>query len=159
MRPHARLLVIACAGLAALILAGPVGATEPPTCELDVEPREAPVGSTFQLIGAGYSPTQVVLQQEGGEPVTIELEVTDDPFSIPVGSGPGDEGMWTATVAVEGTSCSASVTFRVTLHDTAVGDHVAVGGTSEPLGAGLYLAVIVTGLAGGLMLGRRFRTA
>lgn len=159
MRPHARLFVVACAGLAVLIFAGPAGATEPPTCELDVEPREAPVGSTFQLIGEGYSPTEVVLQHEGGEPVTIELDVTDDPFSIPVGSGPGDEGLWTATVAVTGTSCSASVTFRVTLHDTAVADRMAAGGTSEPLPASLYLAVIATGLAGGLMLGRRFRTA
>lgn len=86
-------------------------------------------------------------------------EVTDDPFSIPIGSGPGDEGLWTATVAVEGTSCSASVTFHVTLLDTAIGDALTAvdGGGRVP--AVLYLAVLFGGLAGGVLLGRRFRPA
>lgn len=159
--PGSRCALLSLAALGLLSVAGPASAAEPVTCEVAVEPSTAPVGTTFVLTGSGYTPTQLVLQNGDGEPLTVDLDLGDqDPFSIPVGSGPGDEGRWTATVSIPDTPCSASVSFRVTLHDTAVGDELlsptAQGGQVALV---LYLLVMCGGFFGGVLLARRLGPA
>jgi hypothetical protein len=144
--------------LGLLFVAGAATVAAQEECTLTVEPRRAQAGSEFTLSGAGYTPDTLVLQRDDGEPVTIELDLNDaDPFEIPIGSRSGDEGLWTATVSVTDTECSATTRFRVTLRDTAAADHVttAAGGIS-PL---VYLAVILGGFGIGTLAGRRLRLA
>lgn len=152
MRVLARLAAAVCLGTigAAAIAATALGNEH---CELEVEPASGPAGTEFVLSGTGYSPTEMLLRKDGGEPTTIPLELPDGSFQIPVASDPGDEGRWTATVNDPAADCSVSVEFLVTLHDTAAAANDAAGG-----GAGLpplvYLLVIATGVAAGVRIAR-----
>jgi hypothetical protein len=162
MRHRGLLFVVLLVGVFGLLLAaGPAAAAEPSACVVEVEPRAAQIGTEFTLTGSGFTPTQLILQKEDGEPVTIDLDLGDqDPFAIPVGSGPGDEGLWRATVVVAETSCSASATFRVTLLDTATLDAPAGSPSSSgQLPLVLYLVVMAAGFGGGVVLARRTRPA
>jgi hypothetical protein len=128
-------------------------------CEVSVEPRVAESGTVFTLRGAGYTPTILTLQKSDGRETAVELDLDGaDPFEIPIGSSVGDEGRWRATVAVAGTDCSATVTFRVTLLDTSTLSEVAVGrsGGLPPLA---FVLAAVLAFTGGTLIGRRLRLA
>ncbi len=159
-RPH-RLAWLALTALgAALLLAGAatsVLAAGPPGCEVRVEPKIGEAGTEFILSGAGYTPTLLTLHKNNGRQTAVELDLDGaDPFEIPIGSRPGDEGLWTATVSVEAGECTATVTFRVTLLDTATGDAIRRG-SGLPLG--LYVLVGLLGFGGGTLIARRVRLA
>jgi pimeloyl-ACP methyl ester carboxylesterase len=121
-------------------------------CQLTVEPKTAVAGTTFQVHGSGYTPTQLILQREGGQPVTIPLDLKGaDPFDFPIGSRIGDEGTWHATAALPGT-CSPSIVFTATLQPTDVASDVVATMTIQQDGhlpLGIYLLVIVVGFSGG----------
>ena len=136
------------------------GAAAQVECTLTVEPEVAVAGSEFQLHGEGYTPTQLVLQKDGAEAVTIDLDLAgQDPFEIPVGSSIGDEGVWQATAELPGT-CSPSVTFTVTLQDTdAMSDVLEPSTTEGRLPVAIYLLIIAVGLGGGVLAGARLRLA
>src|SRR4029078_9921783 len=89
---------------AALYLPAFVGAVAAQgNCQLTVDPQQATAGTTFQLHGSGFTPTQLILQREGGQAVTIDLDLKGQhPFSIPIGSRKGDEGAWHATASLPG---------------------------------------------------------
>jgi hypothetical protein len=127
-------------------------------CEVLVEPRVAQAGTVFTLRGEGYTPTTLTLQKNDGRETAVELELDGaDPFEIPIGSNVGDEGRWRATVAVAGTDCSATVSFRVTLLDTStLSDAAARGGGLPPLA---FVLAAVLGFTGGTLIGRRLRLA
>jgi hypothetical protein len=134
-------------------------------CDLTVEPATAVAGTTFQLKGTGFTPTQLILQRDGGQAVTIDLDLKgQDPFSIPIGSRKGDEGAWHATAALPGT-CSPSVVFNATLENTdAVSDAVAAltgsnSGGQGHLPIGIYVLVIVVGFTGGAFVAWKLRLA
>jgi hypothetical protein len=147
-------------GMTIAALAQPVVAQS--TCQLSVEPKAAVAGTTFQLHGSGFSPTQLIVRKDGDEATTIDLDLKGaDPFDIPIGSKQGDEGTWHATVTLPGT-CSASITFSVTLQPTdTVSD--AVGALTREqdghLPLGVYLLVIATGLVGGVVAASKLRLA
>jgi hypothetical protein len=153
----ATLIVKLVLGLFFLVGVSSVAAAE---CALSVEPRAAQAGSEFMLTGSGYTPDKLVLQRGNNDPVEIELDLGDaDPFEIPIGSRPGDEGLWRATVSVEGTDCEASATFRVTLKNTDMIDDLM----ASPAGGGIppiaYLLVIVGGFGVGAFAARRWHVA
>jgi hypothetical protein len=122
-------------------------------CQLSVEPTVAVAGTTFQVRGSGFTPTQLILQRDGGAAATIDLDLKGaDPFEFPIGSKRGDEGTWHATAALPGT-CSPSVVFTATLEPTdTVSDAVAALTLEQDghLPLGIYLLVIVVGLVGGI---------
>lgn len=121
-------------------------------CQLSVDPTMAVAGATFKIHGSGFTPAQLILQREGGQPNTIDLDLKGaDPFDIPIGSNKGDEGVWHATASLPGT-CSPSVVFTVTLQQTdTVTDAVALLTTqqNEHLPIGIYILVIAVGFSGG----------
>ena len=129
-------------------------------CTLAVEPKTAVAGSEFHLLGSGFTPTELVLQKDGGQPVTIDLDLGDqDPFDIPIGSRKGDEGTWMATAALPGT-CSATVEFTATLENTDTIDDLLASTTAQgrvPLG--LVMLVIAFGVGGGMLAAWRLRLA
>src|SRR5215210_8444835 len=85
-------------------------------CSVHVNPRVAVGGSVFVFSGSGYSPTQLILQEDGGDPINHDLSVSDaDPWEVTVRSRVGDEGTWTATFKDTSEPCVASTEFRVTL--------------------------------------------
>jgi hypothetical protein len=132
----------------------PVSAAEG-DCQLSVEPAFAPAGSQFQLSGSGYTPTQLTLQKEGDDAVTIDLELGDaDPFELPIASRTGQEGRWTATATLPGV-CSPSVTFTVTLASTDAIDDLLSTSTSRRLPLAIVGLIIAVGLSGGVLIGRR----
>ncbi len=138
------------------LAAAPVAAAEPPSCSVRVDPASGPAGSEFILSGAGYTPTHVTLQKNGGRQTTVELDLGGaDPFEIPIGSRSGDEGLWNATVFVDGTGCRATVPFRVTLLSTDVSAGIADPSRDDRLPLALYLLVVGMGFAGGMLLSRR----
>lgn len=127
-------------------------------CELTIEPETAKAGTVFHLRGNGFTPTQLILQKNGNEAVTSDLELgSQDPFEIPIGSKIGDEGEWSATADLPGT-CSPSVTFTVTLENTdAPYDALA---RPEPTGRVplmLVALIIVGGFGGGVVVARRMK--
>lgn len=128
-------------------------------CQLTVEPAVATAGSEFHLHGSGFTPTQLILQKEGGQPVTIDLDLgTQDPFEIPIGSHKGDEGKWTATAALPGV-CAPSVVFTATLESTdAIGDLLAPTSTGH-LPLILVALMIVAGFGGGAVVAWQLRRA
>jgi hypothetical protein len=143
-------LILAMAALAALAA---VAYGQQHECTLSVEPPVGQIGTEFQLTGEGYRPLSVVLQKDGADPVTIELDLPDDgAFAIPIASGPGDEGRWTATASDPAAGCEAAVTFRVTLLDTATGDVLPGATAALPLVG--YLLVMLAGVIGGAVLAR-----
>jgi hypothetical protein len=157
--------VVLSAGLFLTAFAGSVAAQG--NCQLTVDPQQATAGTTFMLHGSGFTPSQLILQREGGQAVTIDLDLKgQDPFSIPIGSRKGDEGAWHATASLPGT-CSPSVVFNATLENTdAVSDAVATltGSGSGPSGQGhlplgIYILVIVVGFTGGAVVAWKLRLA
>jgi hypothetical protein len=144
-----------------IVSAGPALATEPSQCELAVEPQSGPAGTQFTLSGEGYTPTHLTLRKDSGRETTVELDLGDaEPFEIPIGSQPGDEGLWTATAYIPGTDCSATTTFRVMLLDTAT---LASMSSTPADGGGLpltvYLLIGLLGFGGGTLIARRVRIA
>jgi hypothetical protein len=129
-------------------------------CTLTVEPDTATAGTVFHLHGSGFTPTQLILQKEGGQPVTSDLDLgTQDPFEIPIGSRTGDEGKWTATAVLAGT-CSPSVMFTVTLESTdAISDLLAAPTATGHLPLGLVVLVIAAGFGGGAVVAWRLKRA
>jgi hypothetical protein len=127
-------------------------------CQLTIDPEVATAGSEFHLHGSGFTPTQLILQKEGEDPVTIDLDLgTADPFDIPIGSRKGDEGNWTATAALPGT-CSPSVTFIATLESTdAISDLLAAPKTNDHLPLMVVLLTIVAGFGAGAVVALRLR--
>lgn len=124
-------------------------------CKLTVDPQVATAGSQFHLHGSGFTPTQLILQKAGGQPVTVDLDLGGaDPFDIPVGSRQGDEGEWTATAALPGT-CSPSVVFTATLQSTDVVDDLLAPTAGGHFSLMLVLLVGVAGFAGGAVAARR----
>jgi hypothetical protein len=144
--------------LLGLLMAGSVATVAgQEDCLLTVEPSEAPAGSQFVLSGAGYTPDRLTLQRESTDPVSFELGLGGgDSFEIPIGSKPGDEGVWRATVAVDETGCEGTATFRVTLQPTDMMDDLlaASGGGLPPF---VYLLVVVGGFAAGTLVARYAR--
>lgn len=127
-------------------------------CTLTATPAIAAAGTEFTLRGSGFTPADLTLQKEGGQPVTIELDLgDDDPFEIPIGSNTGDEGVWHATAV--GDECSAETSFTVTLQNTDAIDDLLGSVGSAPLPTALALGVILVGFAAGMLLGRRTRRA
>lgn len=154
----ATLIVKLVLGLLFVVGATTVAAQE--DCTLSVNPAAAQAGSEFVLTGSGYTPDVLSLQRGSSDPVTIELDLDDaDPFEIPIGSRPGDEGVWTATVSVSGSDCEASAEFRVTLKNTDMIDDLV----ASPAGGGIppivYLAVILGGFGVGAFAARQLRLA
>lgn len=139
------------------VFAGSALAAEGGTCDVEVNPRVAASGSAFIFSGSGFAPTELKLHKEGGEPISHDLNVDDgDLWEFTVRSRPGDEGSWTATLSDPTVNCTATVEFRVTLINTDLIDDVA-GSVSSPAPVLLYLAVIVFGFGGGVLIGRRVR--
>ena len=138
--------------------AGSSLAADPGTCQVHVNPRAAAAGSVFVFSGEGFVPTQLTLQREGGQPIEHDLNVGDaDPWEITVRSRAGDEGTWTASFTDPAQDCTATVEFRVTLSNTDLIGDIAAATTSSSAPVFLYLAVIVFGFGGGVMIGRRVR--
>lgn len=152
--------LLAAAGAALWMLAVFVGsaiAAEPGTCDVHVSPRAAAAGSVFIFNGSGFMPTELTLQKEGGEPISHDLNVNEgDPWEVTVRSRAGDEGTWSASFFDTDANCTAAVEFRVTLSNTDLIDDIAASVTS-PAPMLLYLAVIVFGFGGGVLIGRRVR--
>ena len=124
-------------------------------CQLSVDPQTATAGSEFHLHGSGFTPTQLILQKAGSEPVTIDLDLAGaDPFDIPVGSRQGDEGEWTATASLPGT-CSPSVVFTATLQSTDVLDDLLAPTAGGHVSLMLVLLITIAGFAGGAVAARR----
>ncbi len=140
------------------VFAGTALAAEHETCEVEVNPRAAAAGSVFVFNGSGFVPTELELQKEGGEPIGHDPNVDDDdPWEVTVRSRTGDEGTWTATFSDPAVNCTATVDFRVTLSSTDLVDDIAAT-VSSPAPLLIYLAVIVLGFGGGVLIGRRVRT-
>lgn len=136
--------------------AGSAMAAEPATCHARVHPRAAAAGSVFVFSGSGFVPTQLTLERSGSDPIEHDLNVGgDDPWETTVRSRAGDEGIWTASFADPALKCTARVEFRVTLSNTDLIGDIAAATTSSTAPVLLYLAVIVLGFGGGLVLGRR----
>jgi len=154
-----RLAPLGAVTLLLLMASLPAAAAEPTDCVLNVEPMVGQAGTQFNLSGEGYSPTQLTLQKNDGRETTVELELGGaDPFEIPIGSSPGDEGRWRATASIPGTDCSATATFRVTLLDTAAPPAGRrAGGPNLPLA--LFALVGLLGFGGGTLIARRLRLA
>jgi hypothetical protein len=129
-------------------------------CTLTVEPKVATAGSEFHLHGSGFTPTQLILQKEGAQPVTVDLDLGDqDPFEIPIGSRKGDEGVWHATAVLPGV-CSASAKFTATLENTdALSDLMLAPAANSHLPLMYVLLVILTGLGGGAFVAWRLNRA
>ena len=142
------LLLVVSSGSA---LAGDAG------CEVQVSPLAAAAGSVFVFSGSGHSPTELTLQKEGSMKLDHDIDLGDaDPWEVTVRSRVGDEGKWTAWFSNAETGCTTTVKFRVTLSSTDLIDDIVAATTelgSAPIG--LYLAVIVVGFSGGLLIGRR----
>lgn len=137
-----------------LYLAAVVPVAASSHCSLMADPASAVAGTEFTLSGSGFTPDTLVLQKEGGHPVTIELDMgDDDPFEIPIGSSTGDEGVWHATAS--NGECTAETSFTVTLQSTDAIDDVLGSVGSAPLPTGIALVVIVFGFVAGIALGRR----
>lgn len=133
-------------------------AAEPGICQVQVNPRAAASGSVFVFNGSGFAPTELTLEREGGEPITHDLNVGEaDPWEFTVRSRTGDEGTWTASFSDPALNCTATVEFRVTLSDTDLIGDTAADTTSSSAPAFLYLAVIVFGFSGGVVIGRRIQ--
>lgn len=145
-------------GAAAWILAlcaGSMLAAEPVKCEVHVSPRAAPAGSVFVFTGSGYKPTELNLQKEGGQPISHVVSVgRSEPWEVTVRSRTGDEGTWTANFTDATTNCTASVSFRVTLSNTDLIDDIYAVTKDAPAPWFLYLAVVVFGFTGGMLIGR-----
>ncbi|MDP8903962.1 MAG: hypothetical protein M3N29_01370 [Chloroflexota bacterium] len=142
-------------GLALCLLAVVPITSAQAACTLTATPAVAAAGTEFTLRGSGFTPTELVLQKQGGQPVTLTLDLgSDDPFEIPIGSRPGDEGRWHATA--KSSRCSAGASFTVTLQSTDTIEEVLASGRAGALPPVVYLAVIVFGFAAGGVLGRRF---
>jgi hypothetical protein len=149
-------LAPAAAVVACLLWAASAAAVEPTDCTLEVDPPKGEPGTVFTLSGAGYTPTHLDLVKEGGSLTTVALELGDaDPFEIPIGSREGDQGRWTATAYVEGTSCRASATFRVVLPDTAGPLDLLAPSPADSPPLLLYLSIVVVGFASGTLVARR----
>jgi len=149
------LMLVAIATLA-LVVPGAAGAS----CEMSVDPTTATAGSVFTLHGAGFTPTELTLQRDGGAASTIPLELgTADPFDIPIGSKDSDVGTWHATATEPGV-CSASTSFVATLSstDTVAAAAGAPSGGDDRLPLGVYAVVIGLGLAGGVMAAWRIQS-
>ncbi len=127
-------------------------------CKLTIEPETAKAGTVFQLRGSGFTPTQLILQNDGKEAVTTDLDLgSQDPFEIPIGSHIGDEGTWSATADLPGT-CSPSVTFIVTLENTdAIGGVPAAPGQTGHMPLMLVALIIVAGFGGGAAVAWRLK--
>jgi hypothetical protein len=130
-----------------------------PVCVAEVNPRVAPGGSAFVFSGSGFTPTRMTLQKEGDEPINHDLSVgTADPWEVTVRSRVGDEGKWSASFTDSAMGCTGIVEFRVTLSNTDVLDQdktfAGGNGATVPDTLALYLAVVVFGFAGGMMLGK-----
>lgn len=119
-------------------------------CKLTIEPETAKAGTVFQLGGSGFTPTQLILQKDGNEAVTTDLDLgSQDPFEIPIGSHIGDEGRWSATASLPDT-CSPKVTFTVTLENTdAPYDMLAGRETTGHFPLMLVALIVVVGFGGG----------
>jgi hypothetical protein len=149
------LILVAIAALA-LVVPGAAGAS----CEMTVDPATAIAGSVFTLHGSGFTPTELMLQREGGTASTIPLDLgTADPFDIPIGSKQTDVGTWHATANEPGV-CSASTSFVATLAstDTTVAPGATPGGADDRLPLGVYAVVIGVGLAGGALAARHLQS-
>ena len=102
--------------LLALAAASPVAAQD--DCTLTVKPKQGGPGTEFVFSGSGYSPTRIVLRQDGGPTKTVAVTPDDsDSFTIRLVAGKGDTGDWRAT-AVEPDACRASASFTVGLPPT-----------------------------------------
>ena len=156
--PFRRVLAPVGALLLMLTLSAGTALGQDTECSVSVNPRAAVGGSVFVFSGSGYSPTKLVLQKEGDDPINHDLNVGDsDPWEVTVRSRVGDEGTWTASFEDTVMGCSASTEFRVTLSNTdAISDAVtAARSGSAPIA--LYMGVIVVGFGGGLFIGRLMR--
>ena len=139
--------------------AGSAIAAQPGTCIVQVSPRAASSGSSFVFSGSGFVPTEMTLRRSGARPISHDLNLNHaDPWEATVRSRVGDEGTWTATFRQPELACTASVDFRVTLINTDLVDDITAWTTSSPAPVLLYLAVIVFGFSGGVLIGRRVRS-
>lgn len=141
------------------ISAGSAIAAQPGTCDVHVSPRTAAGGSSFVFSGSGFVPTEMTLHRDGARPISHDLNLGGaDPWEATVRSRTGDEGTWTASFSEPALDCTASVEFRVTLVNTDLVDDITAGTTSSMAPVLLYLAVIVFGFSGGVLIGRRVRS-
>lgn len=144
--------------------AASVRAEDTVNCAVHVDPLAATGGSIFVFSGTGYKPDRLTLQKRGDDPIQHDLNVGDaDHWEVSVRSRSGDEGSWTATFNDPVTSCTATVDFRVTLSGTDASTELngtaGTAATTAPAPVLLYLAVVVVGFSGGLMIGRRVQAA
>ena len=150
--------VVGAFGVAAWILAlsaASAMAAGPQDCEVQVSPRAAPAGSVFVFTGSGLRPTELTLQKQGAEPVSHDLDVGDSgEWEVTTRSRIGDEGTWTANFIDPALTCTASVTFRVTLSSTDLMDDIAAATSTAATPWSLYLAVVAIGFASGMLMGR-----
>lgn len=136
-----------------LLSAGSVLAA-PQDCEVQVSPRAAPAGSVFVFSGSGYKPTELTLQKGDGAVASHELSLgDDDAWEFTLRSRIGDEGTWTANFIDPDHGCTATISIRVTLSNTDLVDDIAAVTSAAPTPWLLYLAVVVLGFTGGLLMG------
>jgi hypothetical protein len=127
-----------------LLLVPATAAAAEGECTLSVSPASARAGATFTFTGSGYTPTQLELSKDGGAATTVELAITDDPFTIRIDTRPGDEGTWTARAIVPETECAGEVTFTVSLPPTDAA--AAMPGQDAPTAPILIAAMGLTAL-------------